>query len=483
MTTLNTHTPEYPMWIAGREIRTASPLTVRVPYDGSPFATVFAAGSRELQQAVDAAVAAAPVMRALTLDERSAILRTAHYRLLEQKEDFARTISSESGKPLREGRVEVERAAGTLLFSSEEAHRLAGEVVPMEALSAGKGRMAMTVREPVGIIAAITPFNFPLNLSVHKIGPALAGGNTVIHKPASATPVCAIKLARLLHECGLPAGALNVVTGPGGAIGDFLVEHPSIRMITFTGSAEVGLRIRARAGLKRVTLELGNNSALLVEPDADLADCVERAVPGAYAHSGQVCISVQRIFVHRRIHGEFVERFTAAARALRVGPPLDPATQVSSLITETEAQRVEQWVEEAVAAGAVHHSGGPRSAATLAPIVLTGVPEQSRVFRQEAFGPVAAINAYDALDDAIARLNDSDYGLQAGIFTNDLDQAFHTAHRVEVGGFLINDVPQFRLDQMPYGGVKLSGTGREGPRYAIEEMTEPKLISWRTRRA
>lgn len=482
MTTANTPTPEYPMWIAGREIRTNSPLTVRVPYDSAPFATVYAAGPGELQQAVDAAVAAAPAMRALTLDERSAILRTAHYRLLEQKEDFARTISSESGKPLREGRVEVERAAGTLLFSSEEAHRLAGEVVPMEALASGKGRMAMTVREPVGVIAAITPFNFPLNLSVHKIGPALAGGNTVIHKPASATPVCALKLARLLHECGLPAGALNVVTGPGGSIGDFLVEHPSIRMITFTGSAEVGLRIRARAGLKRVTLELGNNSALLVEPDADLADCVERAVPGAYAHSGQVCISVQRIFVHRRIHDEFVERFTAAARALRVGPPLDPTTQVSSLITETEAQRVEQWVEEAVAAGAARHSGGARSAATLEPVVLTEVPEQARVFRQEAFGPVAAINAYDELDDAIARVNDSDYGLQAGIFTNDLEKAFHAAHRVEVGGFLINDVPQFRLDQMPYGGVKLSGTGREGPRYAIEEMTEPKLISWRTGR-
>lgn len=472
-------TPDYPMWIAGEAVRTAAPLTVRVPYDNTPFATVYAAGPAALQRAVEAAQAAAPAMRALTLDERSAILRTAHYRLLEQKEDFARTISSESGKPLREGRIEAERAAGTLLFSSEEAHRLAGEVVPMEALASGKGRMALTVREPVGVIAAITPFNFPLNLSVHKIGPALAAGNTVVHKPATATPVSALKLARLLHECGLPAGALNVVTGPGGSIGDFLVEHPAIRMVTFTGSAEVGLRIRARAGLKRVTLELGNNSALLVEPDADLADCVARAVPGAYAHSGQVCISVQRIFVHRHIHAEFVDRFTAAARALRLGPPLDPETQVSSLITETEARRVEQWVDEAVAAGAARVAGGARAAATLPPVVLAEVPEDARVFRQEAFGPVAAINAYNELGDAIARVNESDYGLQAGIFTRDLERAFHAARSVEVGGFLINDVPQFRLDQMPYGGVKLSGTGREGPRYAIEEMTEPKLISWR----
>jgi acyl-CoA reductase-like NAD-dependent aldehyde dehydrogenase len=467
------------MWIDGADVRTSAPLTVRVPYDGQPYATVFAASPIELESAVQAAHLAAPVMRELTRDQRSTILRHASALLLDRKEDFAQTISSESGKPLREGRMEVERAASTLLFSSEEAHRLTGEVVPMDASPAGQGRMALTVREPLGVIAAITPFNFPLNLSVHKIGPALAAGNSLVHKPASATPVCALKLARLLSECGLPNGALNVVTGPGASTGDFLVEHPTVRMITFTGSAEIGLRIRARAGLKRVTLELGNNSSLIVAPDADLADCVARAVPGAFAHSGQVCISVQRIFVHSSVASEFTQRFAAAAAALRIGHPLDPTTEVSSLITESEAVRVQAWIQESISHGAVAIHSGPRAAATLPPTVLTHVPQSSPLHRKEAFGPVACIEEYSSLDAAIARVNDSHYGLQAGIFTRDLASAFHAAHAVQVGGFLINDVPQFRADQMPYGGVKLSGAGREGPRYAIEEMTEPKLISWR----
>lgn len=472
---------EYAMIVGGREVRTARALEVRVPYDGAPFATVYAAGAGELEQAVEAARHAGPAMRGMTREDRSAILRKAHALLLDRREEFARVISSESGKPLREGRLEVERAAATLLFSSEEAHRLAGEVVPMDASAAGAGRMAMTVREPVGVIAAITPFNFPLNLSVHKIGPALAAGNTVVHKPASATPVSAILLARLMLDAGLPAGALNVVTGPGAATGDFLVEHPHVRMVTFTGSAEVGLRIRARAGMKRVTLELGNNSALIVDGDADLEEVVARAVPGAYAHSGQVCISVQRIFVQEKAREEFTERFAAAARGLRIGHPLEEATAVSSLITASEAARVEQWVAEAVAAGARLVCGGARHGSTVEPAVLAGVPGEARVFAQEAFGPVAGINGYEQLDEAIAMVNRSDYGLQAGMFTRDLERAFYAAARVEVGGFLINDVPQFRVDQMPYGGVKLSGTGREGPRYAIEEMTEPKLISWRVR--
>lgn len=472
---------EYPMIIDGRDVRSERPIEVRIPYDGAPFATVFAAGPELLEQAVAAARKAAPVMRGLTRDARSSILRSAHALLLERAAAFARAISSESGKPLREGRLEVERAAATLLFSSEEAHRLAGEVVPMDASPAGAGRMALTVREPLGVIAAITPFNFPLNLSVHKIGPALAAGNTVVHKPASATPVSAILLARLFLEAGLPEGALNVVTGPGSATGDFLVDHPDVRMVTFTGSAEVGLRIRARAGLKRVTLELGNNSALIVDEGADLDEAVARAVPGAYAHSGQVCISVQRIFVAEKACEEFTQRFAAAAQALRIGHPLEDSTAVSSLITEAEAGRVAEWVAEAVSAGARLVSGGQRSGATIAPVVLAGVPPEARVFAQEAFGPVAGINGYASLDQAIDAVNQSAYGLQAGIFTRDLDRAFYAAARVHVGGFLINDVPQFRVDQMPYGGVKLSGTGREGPRYAIEEMTEPKLISWRVR--
>ncbi|MBI4890039.1 MAG: aldehyde dehydrogenase family protein [Acidobacteria bacterium] len=467
------------MLIGGRNVRTDTPIEVRVPYDHSHFATVFSATPQELEAAVQAARKAAPIMRALTRDARSAILRRAHHLLLERREEFARTISSESGKPLREGRLEVDRAASTLLFSSEEAHRLAGEVVPMDASPAGAGRMALTIREPLGVIAAITPFNFPLNLSTHKIGPALAAGNAVVHKPASATPVCAILLARLLHDAGLPDGALNVVTGPGSVAGDFLTDHPAVNMVTFTGSAEVGLRIRQRAGLKRVTLELGNNSALIVDESADLADAAARAVPGAYAHSGQVCISVQRIFVHSAVFEEFAQRFAQAAQALQIGHPLKDTTAVSSLITESEAARVEDWIRLARNAGARSLCGGERQGSTIAPAVLTHVPPNTPIFAQEAFGPVASLNPFDTLPEAIAAVNDSDYGLQAGIFTKDLERAFQAATQIHVGGFLINDVPQFRVDQMPYGGVKLSGTGREGPRYAVEEMTEPKLISWR----
>ena len=471
--------PDYPMIIDGAEHRSARPLTVRIPYDGEPFATVYAAGEEHLRLAVEAARRAAPVMRETTRAGRAAILLRAHALLAERRELFARTIASEGGKPLREARAEVERALCTLFFSAEEAHRLAGEEVPMDAAPAGAGRMAMFIREPLGVIAAITPFNFPLNLSMHKIGPALAAGNTVIHKPASATPVTALLLARLFLDAGLPAGALNVVTGPGGAIGDFLVEHPDIRMVTFTGSAEVGLRIRSRAGMKRVTLELGNNSAVIVCADADLGDAVARCVPGAYAHSGQVCISVQRIFAEETIHGEFVERFSAQASGLAVGHPLDEAAAVSSLITEAEAQRISEWIREAVSAGARLVSGGERRGATVTPAVLADVPPHTRIFAQEAFGPVAGINRFRTLDEAIRAVNDSPYGLQASIFTRDIEKAFRAARQVHVGGFLINDVPQLRVDQMPYGGVKLSGMGREGPRYAIEEMTEIKLISWR----
>lgn len=471
--------PEYPMIIGGAEHRSESPLTVRIPYDGEPFATVFAASEEHLRRAVEAAGRAAAVMREMTRAERAAILLRAHALLGERRELFARTIASESGKPLREARAEVERALSTLFFSAEEAHRLAGEEVPMDAAPAGAGRMAMFIREPLGVIAAITPFNFPLNLSMHKIGPALAAGNAVIHKPASATPVTALLLARLFLDAGLPPGALNAVTGPGGAVGDFLVEHPGIRMVTFTGSAEVGLRIRSRAGMKRVTLELGNNSAVIVCADADLDDAVSRCVPGAYANSGQVCISVQRIFADEAIHAGFVSRFAARAAELSIGHPLENGAAVTSLITEAEAQRVTAWIGEAIEAGAKLIAGGGRQRATVQPAVLADVPPHARVFAQEAFGPVAGINRFRDLDEAIAAVNDSPYGLQASIFTRDIEKAFRAARRVHVGGFLINDVPQLRVDQMPYGGVKLSGTGREGPRFAIEEMTEIKLISWR----
>ncbi len=470
---------EYPLYINGRPVSTDRTAVVELPYDGSEVARFHQAGPAELEAAVQAAARAAPLMREMSLAERSAILRRASERLEELREELALTVSSESGKPLREGYAEVDRAVSTLLFSAEEAHRLVGEAVPIDAAAAGKGRWAMTLREPLGVIAAITPFNFPLNLAMHKIGPAIAAGNAVVHKPASATPLSALKMAAIFAESGLPPGALNVIPGPGGAIGDSLVTRPEVAMITFTGSADVGVRIRGLAGMRRVTLELGSNSAVILEEDADLEQAVPRCVTGSFAHSGQVCISVQRIYAHRRIVDRFLEQFVAEAKKLKIGHPHDPATEVSSMITVHEAERVEEWIAEAVSAGARLLTGGARRRATIEPAILAGVPPQVKISCQEAFGPLVAVNAYDTLEQAIDMVNDSQYGLQAGIYTRDLGKAFHAARQVHVGGFLINDVPQFRVDQMPYGGVKLSGTGREGPHYAIEEMTDTKLVCWK----
>ena len=470
---------EYPMHIGGKPVVTNRPVEVRLPYDGSEVATVYEGDREEVEMAVAAAHRAAPVMREMTLDQRASILRQVSDKVLARRDELATALSSESGKPIREALGEVDRASQTLLFSSEEAHRLCGEVVPMEAAPAGKGRWAMTLREPLGVIAAITPFNFPLNLAMHKIGPAIAAGNAVVHKPASATPVTALMLAAIFEECGLPPGALNVVTGPGGVVGDLLVTHPRVAMITFTGSPEVGLRIRAMAGMKRVTLELGSNSAVIVDEDADLEDAVPRCLTGSYANSGQVCISVQRIFAHARIADEFTDRMVEGARKLKIGHPHDASTEISSLITVKDAERVESWIAEAAGAGARLLTGGLRRGATIEPAVLGSVPPQVKLSCQEAFGPVVAVNSCDGLDRAIEMVNASEYGLQAGIFTRDLHRAFSAARRVHVGGFLINDVPAYRVDQMPYGGVKLSGTGREGPKYAVEEMTEVKLVSWR----
>jgi len=467
------------MWIDGKPVGSGRRRRVEAPYDGSAVGDVFEAGPEEVRAAVEAAASAAKRMREMPLSERASILRKAHQLTAECREELAHTVSAESGKPIREARIEADRAAQTLLFSAEEAHRLCGEVVPADASPAGKGRWAMTIREPLGVIAAITPFNFPLNLAMHKIGPAIAAGNAVVHKPASATPIIALTMAKIFQESGLPDGALNVITGPGGAAGEMVVQDPGVAMITFTGSPEVGLRIRSQAGMKRVTLELGSNSAVIVAEDADLEEAAARCVMGAFANSGQVCISVQRIYVQERVAREFEERMAEGAKQLTIGHPHDPATEISSLITVQEAERVESWIAEAVQAGARLLTGGARRRATIEPTVLTCVPAGVKISCKEAFGPVVAINRYRTLDEAIGMVNDSDYGLQASIFTRDLKAAFHAAKEVHVGGFLINEAPAYRLDQMPYGGVKLSGTGREGPRYAIQEMTECKLILWR----
>lgn len=452
---------------------------IRLPYDGSTVGVVPRGDAKHVQKATAAAQDGARLMRKLANYERADLLLKIAELLRRDQADFAQVISSESGKPIKEAKVEAERAVQTATAAAHEARQLRGEVVPMDFAPTGKGRMAMTVREPVGVIAAITPFNFPLNLAMHKIAPALAGGNAIVHKPASATPLSALRLARTMEEAGVPRGAYNVVTGPGGTIGNALTEDPRIAMITFTGSAAVGANIRSRAGLKKVTLELGNNSAVIIEPDADFGTAVPRTVQGAFAHSGQVCISVQRVFVQDSVAERFVNELRTATEALRIGHPYEESTDVSSLIDEQNASRIEDWIREAVAGGARLCTGGKRTRNTITPAVLVDVPESSHISCEEAFGPVVAVYRYNDLDSAIERANATPYGLQAGIFTRDMQRAFSAARKLDFGGVMINDVPAYRADHMPYGGMKHSGIGREGPHYAIEEMTEQKLICWR----
>jgi acyl-CoA reductase-like NAD-dependent aldehyde dehydrogenase len=467
------------MFIGGEWVRTSKELTVELPYDGTPVGSCYLADPEVVEKAIQAARQGAKAMRRLTNFERADLLVRMTEIVKRDLADFAKLICCETGKPVRDARGEAERTLQTMIASAEVARNLHGEVVPIDGAPIGKGRMAMTVREPLGVIGAITPFNVPFNLMMHKVGPALAAGNAVIHKPASATPLSALRFARVVEEAGAPAGAYNVVTGSGGLVGDAFINSPHVAMITFTGSKEVGLGIRAKAGLKRVTLELGSNSALVVEPDADIDTVVARSVVGSFSHSGQVCISVQRIYVHESIADKFLAKFAAATAKLKIGHPFEESTDVSSLINVKEAERVEAWIEDAKQKGARLVCGGRRNRATVEPTILADTAPSTRISCQEVFGPVVVVNRYKTLEDAIAMVNDSVYGLQAGIFTGNIERAFRAAQAFEVGGVIINDIPMFRADHMPYGGVKESGIGREGPKYAAEEMSESKLICWK----
>lgn len=461
-------------------VQTETIDTIRLPYDGSTVAKVARANAELVLCAAKAARRAAAVLEDWTNFQRAELLDRIAALLRRDHESFASAISLETGKPISEARMEVDRSLQTLLISSIVARDLHGEVIPIDGAPIGAGRMAMTVRQPLGVIGIITPFNVPLNLTLHKLGPALAGGNAVVHKPAEQTPLSALKLARIVREAGAPAGTYNVVTGPGTIVGRALVECPDVDMIAFTGSVETGRMIRASAGLKKVTLELGGNSAVIIEPDADLDAAVARIVQGGYGFSGQICISVQRVYVHENVANEFSRKLVAAVGNLRVGHPREDTTQITSLISEEAARRVESWTRAAVSAGAKVLVGGERTNATIQPGVLADVPEDTTFMQSELFGPLVGVNRYSTLEEAIDHANGTPYGLQAGIYTQHLQRAFQAARKLRVGGVLINDVPTFRADHMPYGGTKNSGLGREGPRYAVEEMTEPKLICWRT---
>jgi acyl-CoA reductase-like NAD-dependent aldehyde dehydrogenase len=451
-------------------------LAVLDKYTGETIAEVPKATSGMTDRAIKAAREAFPAWSRTPAYKRSRVLEKAALIIEQRREEIAETICREAGKAWRHSLAEVSRSVETFRFSAEEAKRIHGETVPMDASPAGEGRIGFWLRCPLGVVSAITPFNFPLNLVAHKVGPALAVGNTVVLKPASTTPLTAIRLAAILDEAGLPPGVLHVLVGPGDTVGEWLTTDPRIDKITFTGSAPVGEAIVRRAGLKKVTMELGNNSGTIIEPDADLSVAVPRCVVSSFANAGQVCISLQRLYVHKAIAKEFIGRFVEEAGKLKVGNPMDKDCDVGPMIDLKEAERAEAWVREAVDEGAKVLLGGRREGRVMFPTVLTGVRSEMKVMCREAFAPLVSIYEYESFDDAVAMVEDSPYGLQAGIFTNDLRKAMHAVDRINVGGVMINDTSMFRVDHMPYGGNKMSGMGREGVRYACEEMTSIKMV-------
>jgi acyl-CoA reductase-like NAD-dependent aldehyde dehydrogenase len=462
--------------IGAERVTGTETITVRAPYDGRELADVPACGAEEVERAV-AAARLAQRSDPLPAWRRAEILDTAARLLAERVDDFARTIAEEAAKPIKTARVEANRAVSTLIFSAAVARDLTGEMVPMDASDAGVGKLAFTLRVPIGVVGAISPFNFPLNLVAHKVAPAIAAGCPVVLKPASQTPLSAIALAELLlDECGLPAGHLNVVTGSGGSVGNALVEHDDVAMITFTGSPEVGWGIKAKAPRKKVGLELGNNAPVILEPDADIVTAATKIAVAGFSHAGQSCISTQRIYVHEDLGDAFLSELVPRVESLVVGDPLDDETDVSALISSGERDRVVSWIDEATGGGAKVAVGGTIRDGVLEPTVLTDVTIDMKVCSLEVFGPVVAVQRYRTLDQALELANDTRYGLQAAIFTSDFGAAMRAIHELDFGGVLVNEVPTYRTDQMPYGGLRDSGNTREGPRYAVEEMTEPRLV-------
>ncbi len=464
------------MLLAGAWVDRHDRIEVRDPWDDALIDTVPSASTDDVERALATAAAATAVARAMSSHERARVLLGAAAIIERDLEDFAVTIARESSKTIREARKEAGRCVNTLTVAGEEAKRLTGETIPFDSFPGGERRHGYFSREPVGVVLAITPFNDPLNLVAHKLGPAIAGGNAVILKPATVTPLSALKLTAALLEAGLPDTVLQTLTGHGAALGDALVSDPRVRMVSFTGGLEAGRHIMARIGLKKVGMELGSNSPVIVWSDADLEWAASSSVSGAFWAAGQNCIGVQRIYVHRPVYERFRELVVARTSALRPGPKLEEATDMGPMITRDEAQRVEGWIREAVEGGARVLCGGRREGALLEPTVLEAVPETTRLHRDEVFGPTVNLYPVDDLDEAIAAANSVDFGLHAAGFTHDLGIAHRMASGLECGGVMINDSTDYRLDSMPFGGVKGSGLGREGIRFSLQEMTEPKVV-------
>jgi glyceraldehyde-3-phosphate dehydrogenase (NADP+) len=469
------------MLIGGSWINKKHSIDVFDPGNGERIATVPAATIEDVENAISRAKIGLNKMANLAVHERMRILHKAASYIESNAGVYVKTIVLESSKTIRESRKEVDRCIETLHLSAEEARRLEGETIPFSQMPGHEKRVGYVYRFPVGIVAAITPFNDPLNLVAHKVGPAIAAGNAIIVKPATATPLSAIRLAEAFLYAGLPDDVLSVVTGRGSIICDPLVEHEDVRFVSFTGGYETGKDITQKAGVKKTSMELGSNSPTIILKDADLTEAISSTVSGAFGVAGQNCIGVQRIYVEKSIYHEFLDRFITETKKLKLGAKSDEKTDIGPMISEKEAKRVEQWIKEAKQLGATVCCGAKRNRAYLEPTVLTNVPETATIFREEVFGPVVLIESIDSLREAIERSNQTRYGLQAGIFTGKLEEAFKAIHQLQFAGVMINDSSDVRIDSMPFGGIKDSGIGREGVRYAIEAMTEQKVVAFKLR--
>ena len=464
------------MLLNGEWVDRSQQMEVRNPQDNSLIDIVPQASVDDMRAAITAAVAGFERARALPTHLRMTTLQKAADTVAARHEEFARTIALEGIKTIREARKEVTRCVETIRLSAEESRRLAGQTLAFDQSLGSENRLGYYLREPIGIIGAITPFNDPLNLVAHKVGPALAAGNAIIVKPHAATPLSALMLAKAIQHAGLPAGVLQIITGRGSVVGDVLVTDPRVRMLSFTGGRATGESILKKTGLKKVGMELGSNSPVIVMPDADLDHAVSANVSGAFWAAGQNCLHVQRLLLHEKIYAEFSARFTATAERYRVGDKLDEATDMGPLISEVAAKRVETLVKEAVHAGAKLLIGGKRSGSFYAPTVLESLPTHCALAHEEVYGPVTVFYRFSEVDEAISLANNTDYGLQAAIFTHDLYTAFHMVKSLCCGGVMVNDSTDYRIDAMPFGGVKSSGLGREGVQFALQEMTEPKVV-------
>jgi len=469
-------TRPHPIFLAGRWVESPDVLEVVNPADpATPAGSTYQATPEQYEEAVQAAVQAFEVTRRMPAYERSALLRSISAGIRERREELGRLIALEAGKPIRDARVEVDRASLTFRLGGEEAERIYGETIPLDLMASSRGRVGITRRFPVGPVAAISPFNFPLNLAAHKVAPAIAAGCPVVLKPPSKDPLVMLAVGEIIEKAGAPAGSVSILPMTR-ALGDRMVADERFKVLTFTGSPAVGWAMKARAGKKRVVLELGGNAGVIVDRSADLDWAVRRILVGAFAYAGQVCISVQRLVVHAEVMDAFLAKFSAGARALKLGDPIDPATDVGPMVDEQAARRTQAWVDEAVSMGGRVLLGGKADGSFFSPTILVDTPVEAKVCANEAFAPLVVVFPFTDFADAVRQVNDSSFGLQAGVFTNDLANAWHTFSETEVGGVIVNDVPTYRIDHMPYGGVKDSGLGREGIRWSIEDMTELRIM-------